>query len=98
METTRNLYPFPTDELPDDLPNDEELNELRRNWERDLDPLTGFIPHERPGVFCVVLEDEDGGFHCHRYIRRLSGWDVSADGQRVSQNEALRWIAAPRAI
>lgn len=94
---SQDLYPFPVEDLPDDLPDDHELDELRNYYERGLAPITGFIPHGRDGVFCVVLVDREGDHHCHRYIRRLSGWDVSLDRQAVSKIDAFEWIAAPHA-
>lgn len=95
-----------TEDLPDEVLNDEKLLDERRLWESSLKTLTMFIPFresDKPNTFCVLLKAEgstsQNSYHCHRYIRKMDGdWEVSVDGQNVSEEEALQWIPSPRAI
>lgn len=90
-----------TDDIPDEVLNDEDLQSLRDQVEQGLSVVTMFIPYrcDAPDVLCVVLQGTSGAIHCHRYMRRLNGdWDVSYDAQGVSTHKAFRWIASPRAL
>lgn len=77
-----------------------QLAEEREKYERGLEPKM------RRGCGCsyrilVVLEDEDGNYHCHRYMENpmTGGFDCSPDGKRVGIDTVFEWLTGePQAI
>lgn len=81
----------------------DELLEERKRRERGLEPKSRIKLDDPsyalvPSVL-VVLEDGDGGYHCHRYIQNRQGeYDCSYDAQGVDIDTVFEWLNDPRAL
>ena len=77
------------------------LETLRRDYEKGMLVLSQKNEHHR---YLVVLSDEDGNFHCHRYFRTgitedADEWAVSVDIQGTDDiTEAFKWAFEPKAL
>lgn len=76
----------------------DDLREERERRERGLEPKTR-IKSEDSSSFLVILEDDDGNYHCHRYVMEFGrGFDCSYDAQGVDIDTAFKWLNDPRAL
>ena len=86
-----------------------ELNELREQWEgKTVGVLFGnsvIVEKEEKingqvvGLLTVIRDDLDHEFYrCFRYFK-ITGvsWQVSVDGDRVSAETVMKWLAEPSA-
>lgn len=78
---------------------DADLREERKKRERGLEPKAKIQTREG-NEYLIVLEDEDGDYHCHRYIRswRDGSYDCSYDAQNVGIQTVFEWLNDPKAI
>ena len=86
------------------LPGADQLAAVRTEAERGLVPLTVVVLAGKAlRRVLVVLRDPEprkvskypdpNVYHCHRYWRVGSTWELSLDDQRCSEGRAWRWLA-----
>lgn len=75
------------------------LREEREMRERALEAKAK-IARLDGSEFLIVLEDDNGKYHCHRYNKRWAdnSWDCSYDAQRVGIETVFEWLNDPKAV
>ena len=86
--------------------SEETLQSLRKKWERGLEEKTVLSPARMFDVsdedvgrkILVVLQDDEGTYHCHRYFELSHAWECSVDAQRVDLDTVWEWLPNPQAM
>ena len=73
---------------------DIRLAEVRRQWEKGL--TVKCVLKMRLDNMNVVLQGNDGRYHCHTYFPIGADWQVSADRQGVELEEVWKWLENPK--
>jgi len=63
------------------------LKQLRQDWEKGL---CCFFEKEIRGIVNVLLKDEHGNYHLHRYFQNKGGWAVSKDIRGLTAEDAMK--------
>jgi len=86
----------------DPLLENEEILSLRIEREKREYGLEAVVKIEQreDELYLVVLEDDDGDYHCHRYVRQMfnNEWDCSFDAEEVGVDKVFEWLNDPRAL
>jgi hypothetical protein len=68
----------------------DDAKKLIEQWTKGLEIITTIQPF--PDTIMTVAKDENGFYHATAYFTVGSSWNVSADAQGVSADEAFQAV------